>query len=105
MLPKIGLIYETVVVQTGDVQMMLGGICSRNCTLYVFALLGAHKNNGLLRKLGIKLCQRIGLTFLPPRVALWRYQRGNRSLESNLTASGISAQPAGKIDREDQLYV
>lgn len=28
----------------------------------------------------------IGLTFLPPRLATWRYQRGNRSLTANLSA-------------------
>ncbi|XP_014442175.1 tubulin-specific chaperone D [Tupaia chinensis] len=38
----------------------------------------------LLRRLGIKLVQRLGLTFLRPRVAAWRYQRGCRSLAANL---------------------
>ncbi|XP_019517416.1 PREDICTED: tubulin-specific chaperone D isoform X1 [Hipposideros armiger] len=38
----------------------------------------------LLRKLGVKLVQRLGLTFLKPRVATWRYQRGCRSLAANL---------------------
>ncbi|KAM5305967.1 tubulin-specific chaperone D isoform 2-T2 [Glossophaga mutica] len=38
----------------------------------------------LLRKLGVKLVQRLGLTFLKPRVAKWRYQRGCRSLAANL---------------------
>lgn len=33
--------------------------------------------------------QRIALTFLPPREAAWRYQRGSRSLLSNLVASGV----------------
>ncbi|KAK2571739.1 Tubulin-specific chaperone D [Acropora cervicornis] len=40
--------------------------------------------NTLLRKLTIKLIQRLGLTFLRPRVANWRYQRGSRSLTQNL---------------------
>ncbi len=30
------------------------------------------------------------LCFLKPRVATWRYQRGNRSLEANLNLSGVS---------------
>uniref|UniRef100_A0A8D2D2J7 Tubulin-specific chaperone D n=1 Tax=Sciurus vulgaris TaxID=55149 RepID=A0A8D2D2J7_SCIVU len=38
----------------------------------------------LLRKLGVKLVQRLGLTFLRPKVATWRYQRGCRSLAANL---------------------
>ncbi|KAG0570729.1 hypothetical protein KC19_6G183600 [Ceratodon purpureus] len=40
----------------------------------------------LLRKLLVKLIQRIGNTYLPPRVASWRYMRGSRSLIQNLTA-------------------
>eukprot|EP01135_Chromosphaera_perkinsii_P011023 Nk52_evm57s2309 gene=Nk52_evmTU57s2309 len=36
--------------------------------------------NPLLRKLSVKLVQRIGLLFLEPRTISWRYQRGNRSL-------------------------
>ncbi|XP_068671771.1 tubulin-specific chaperone D-like isoform X2 [Montipora foliosa] len=43
-----------------------------------------NTNNTLLRKLSIKLIQRLGLTFLRPRVASWRYQRGSRSLTDNL---------------------
>lgn len=38
------------------------------------------------RKLLTKLVQRIGMNFLPPRVASWRYMRGNRSL--NLRSNG-----------------
>jgi hypothetical protein len=38
----------------------------------------------LARKLLVKLFQRIGLCYLPPRVLAWRYQRGCRSLLDNL---------------------
>lgn len=38
------------------------------------------------QKLVFKIVQRIGLTFLPPRIAAWRYQRGSRSLSANLSA-------------------
>lgn len=49
--------------------------------------------NTLLRKLTCKLVQRIGLTFLPPRLAAWRYQRGKRRLMGGLADGG--AVPGG----------
>lgn len=39
-----------------------------------------------VQKLVYKIIQRIGMTFLPPRMVAWRYQRGNRSLTANLSA-------------------
>jgi hypothetical protein len=47
-------------------------------------MIAAQSNQTLTRKLTCKLAQRIGMTFLPPRVAVWRYQRGQRSLLQNL---------------------
>lgn len=41
----------------------------------------------MMRKLIVKLACRTGLTFLPPRVVKWRYQRGQRSLLQNLNSS------------------
>ncbi|CAG8697903.1 9733_t:CDS:2, partial [Scutellospora calospora] len=41
-------------------------------------------NNALVRKMSVKLAQRIGLRYLKPKVASWRYQRGSRSLKDNL---------------------
>ncbi|EFJ25897.1 hypothetical protein SELMODRAFT_413196 [Selaginella moellendorffii] len=38
----------------------------------------------LLRKLLVKLIQRIGLTYLPPKLAAWRYMLGTKSLSQNL---------------------
>ncbi|KAL0832793.1 hypothetical protein ABMA28_000957 [Loxostege sticticalis] len=43
----------------------------------------------LVRKYGVKIVQRIGLTFLRPRVASWRYTRGSRSLA--VTLGGVAA--------------
>ena len=51
-------------------------------------LIAAQSNQTLIRKLTCKLAQRIGMTFLPPRIASWRYQRGQRSLLQNLQAGG-----------------
>jgi tubulin-specific chaperone D len=45
--------------------------------------IASQSNQVKVRKLGIKLIQRIGMNFLPPRVAAWRYQRGQRSLSQN----------------------
>lgn len=39
-----------------------------------------------VQKLAYKIVQRIGMTFLPPRIVSWRYQRGSRSLAANLSA-------------------
>uniref|UniRef100_A0A7N4V772 Tubulin-specific chaperone D n=1 Tax=Sarcophilus harrisii TaxID=9305 RepID=A0A7N4V772_SARHA len=56
--------------------------CLDNCRL-------SESNHTLLRKLGVKLVQRLGLTFLKPRLAKWRYQRGCRSLTANLRLSTL----------------
>uniref|UniRef100_A0A8V1AI94 Tubulin-specific chaperone D n=1 Tax=Gallus gallus TaxID=9031 RepID=A0A8V1AI94_CHICK len=53
--------------------------CLDNCKL-------SESNQMVLRKLGMKLVQRLGLTFVKPKVAKWRYQRGCRSLAANLQA-------------------
>lgn len=50
-------------------------------------LLSEQPNQTLVRKLLAKVFQRIALTFLPPREATWRYQRGSRSLLQNLQQS------------------
>ncbi|XP_078011895.1 tubulin-specific chaperone D isoform X3 [Phascolarctos cinereus] len=55
-------------------------MCLDNCKL-------SESNHTLLRKLGVKLVQRLGLTFLKPKLAKWRYQRGSRSLIANLRLS------------------
>eukprot|EP01031_Cornospumella_fuschlensis_P039379 gene39379-47934_t len=49
------------------------------------------------RKLLCKLIQRLGMTFLPPKEASWRYQRGQRSLMSNLNKSSTAALSTDRI--------
>lgn len=63
--------------------------------------------NCVVRKMVAKLLQRLGLTFLKSKVASWRYQRGSRSLESNLGGGTISATQVGgnnlpKCKEEDE---
>ena len=58
-----------------------------NITQYENTQGGLERVNSLQRKLIIKLSQRIGLQYLPPRVVKWRYQRGKRSLLQNLSTS------------------
>ncbi|XP_051572413.1 tubulin-specific chaperone D-like [Myxocyprinus asiaticus] len=50
----------------------------------------AESNQATLRKLGAKVVQRLGLTFLKPQLAKWRYQRGSRSLAVNLAQSAVT---------------
>ncbi|XP_069674548.1 tubulin-specific chaperone D [Periplaneta americana] len=57
-------------------------------SLLKWILASKYRENphALVRKYGVKVIQRIGLTFLKMRVAVWRYQRGCRSLAANLSA-------------------
>ena len=68
-------------------------------------------NNSLLRKLMCKLCQRIGLCFMKPRVAKWRYERGFRSLNHNLAPDvdfasklQLQQQSTETCDDQEELY-
>ncbi|XP_051905785.1 tubulin-specific chaperone D isoform X1 [Hippocampus zosterae] len=47
----------------------------------------SESSQATLRKLNVKLIQRLGLTYLKPRLAPWRYQRGSRSIASTLLTS------------------
>lgn len=48
-----------------------------------------------VQKLVYKIVQRIGMTFLAPRVVAWRYQRGSRSLAANLSAGDCEKSAGG----------
>lgn len=45
-----------------------------------------------IKKCKVKIAQRLGCIFLKPKLAKWRYQRGQRSLAQNLTESGVKIQ-------------
>ncbi|NWV07754.1 TBCD protein, partial [Ptilonorhynchus violaceus] len=69
--------------------------CLDNCKL-------SESNQMVLRKLGMKLVQRLGLTFVKPKVAKWRYQRGCRSLAANLQVQGAVVQNQKKAVAADE---
>jgi len=62
----------------------------------------------LHRKLSVKLVQRLGLLYLPPKVRSWRYSRGLRSLELNMQTLGLATSNAAtstlqsKADDDDE---
>ncbi|EFX73827.1 hypothetical protein DAPPUDRAFT_109456 [Daphnia pulex] len=59
----------------------------------------------IVKKPLVKLTQRIGLIFLKPRVASWRYQRGSRSLAANLQQSQpVETKAAISVNDEDDDY-
>jgi hypothetical protein len=75
LLPKIDIIYDTIMK---DRPWMAGSSATAS------AAASSNARSGLLRRLTMKLAQRMALTYLKPVVAPWRYQRGHRSLLANL---------------------
>ena len=61
--------------------------------------------NTLLRKLSAKLVTRLGLVFLEPRLAPWRYQRGNRHLLSAQGGAAAAADTGGGGDEDDEYDI
>ncbi|KAM4691322.1 tubulin-specific chaperone D [Rhinophrynus dorsalis] len=67
----------------------------------------SESNQTVLRKLGVKLVQRLGLTFLKTKVAKWRYQRGARCLAANLlqsSSNSITSSNPNTSPSEDEAY-
>lgn len=64
-----------------------------------------YANNAVVRKLRTKLTQRVGLCYLKPKIASWRYQRGNRSLRQNLegvSSGGLVSAQSIIVDEEEE---
>ncbi|KAI9499220.1 tubulin folding cofactor D C terminal-domain-containing protein [Zychaea mexicana] len=98
------------------------GILSSLCSIYIYAsrevllptldngviplltmdFFDKYENNSLVRKLRTKLTQRVGLCYLKPKIAPWRYQRGHRSMRQNLGdgSSTATAKAGDLIDLE-----
>ncbi|KAM9843702.1 tubulin-specific chaperone D [Aulostomus maculatus] len=67
----------------------------------------SESREAMLRKLGVKLIQKLGLTFLKPRLAAWRYQRGSRSLGANLSMSHttvVTATAPPEMETQEQEH-
>lgn len=64
--------------------------------------LALQNNQVIIRKLTTKLFQRIGMTFLPPRIASWRYKRGQRSLNDNINNTCSDDVGAANEDAETE---
>ncbi|KAG0166735.1 hypothetical protein DFQ28_006283 [Apophysomyces sp. BC1034] len=60
-----------------------------------------YANNSLVQKLRTKLTQRVGLSYLKPKIASWRYQRGSRSLRQNLGSGNPSKMEASYTEEEE----
>ena len=53
-----------------------------------------------VRRLAVKIVNRLGLVFLPVRIASWRYTRGARSLEENLATAKTDQRSKGASDAD-----
>lgn len=74
---------------------------SKDVLLRLIATKEISSSDTPVRKLSIKLIQRIGLTFLKPKIASWRYQRGSRSLSINIKGVSTEDGKAEKMEEEE----
>jgi len=91
----------TEILKHGDRSLLLSHISELfDSVLDVTDAISKGNVNTLQRKMTTKLAQRIGLTFLPPRIPQWRYERGDRSLLANLSATSGSSSSHSKKSGE-----
>lgn len=60
-----------------------------------------HNNNFVVKRLALKLCQRIGLCFLPVNLASWRHLRTVKKLSDSLVVNGELSEVAFPGAREN----
>ena len=61
-----------------------------------------ERSNTNIRKLSLKLVQRLGMIFLKARVASWRYQRGCRSLAATLGSTQDKDKEKKELEEAEQ---
>ncbi|KAK8776301.1 hypothetical protein V5799_030355 [Amblyomma americanum] len=63
-----------------------------------------HSKSIVVKKLALKLCQRIGLCFLPVNLASWRHLRTVKKLSESLAVSGELSEVAFPDARENEEF-
>ncbi len=66
----------SAVLKRGKRQELLDKVPSIYKTLMNMKTMSSSSSSSVHRKLFIKLVQRIGLVYLKPKIASWRYKRG-----------------------------
>ena len=99
------------VLQTLSTILKIGqrteALVNRMETLWEVALLLSEScKHMLIRKLMTKWLARMGCAYLPPRLALWRYQRGRRTLMENLNRAAKEEDPSPRQQvGNDELFL
>lgn len=87
----IGILFTIArVFKRGNRERILSVVFQTEQLLPIFFQLLNAENNSLIRKFICKLSQRIGLIHLPPKIASWRYSRGQRKLIVNQNHSTVN---------------
>ncbi|KAI8140356.1 tubulin folding cofactor D C terminal-domain-containing protein [Fennellomyces sp. T-0311] len=90
------------IYQYGSREVLLPTLDDGVMPLLTMEVFEKYENNSLIRKLRTKLTQRIGLCYLKPKIAPWRYQRGHRSLRQNLgEAPSTTKDDPMEIEKQD----